>query len=58
MDNNKSQVIEHAMTKVRKHDSCSDNEIIETLNEIYTLCGVEYIATGVLLIASSIRMWN
>jgi len=24
MDNNKSQVIEHAMTKVRKHDSCSD----------------------------------
>lgn len=28
------------------------DEIIETLNEIYTLCGVEYLATGVLLIDS------
>jgi hypothetical protein len=27
-----------------------EDEITETLNEIYTLCGVEYISIGVILI--------
>jgi hypothetical protein len=34
------------------------DEIIKTLNEIYTLFRVEYIPTRVLLIDSPIRMWN
>ena len=35
-----------------------EDELIETLNEIYTLCGVKYIALGVLLIDSPMWMWK
>jgi len=34
------------------------DELIATLNEIYTLCWVGYTVTGVPLIESPIWMWN